>query len=83
MYSHEKLRITAAEMYNVRGYCGIRRIDRIRNEEVLRMGNVSKPIVQKIDEQVLRWFGHVERMSNECKVKSVYESDYSVRRARG
>ena len=30
--SCEKSRITAAEMYNVRGYCGIRRIYRIRNE---------------------------------------------------
>ena len=47
------------------------------------MGNVSKPIVQKIDEQVLRWFGHVERMSNERIVKQVYESEYSGRRARG
>ncbi|CAF4112892.1 unnamed protein product [Rotaria magnacalcarata] len=41
------------------------------------MGNVSKPIVQKIDEQVLRWFGHVERMSNERIVKQAYEIEYS------
>ena len=51
--------------------CGLRRIDRVLNVEIKRCGkNVS--VSQRIDQGVLRWFGHVERMVDERMDKRVY-----------
>ena len=38
---------------------------------------------QKMDQGVLGWFGHVERMENERMTKRVYESDIRGVRRRG
>ena len=43
--------------------------------------NVS--VSQRIDQSVLRWFGHVERMGDERMAKRVYESNVSGVRRRG
>ena len=43
--------------------------------------NVS--VSQRIDQGVLRWFGHVERMGDERMAKRVYESDVRGTRRRG
>ena len=41
---------------------GIRRRDRVQNAWIREMCGVKKSLYEKIDEGVLRWFGHVERM---------------------
>ena len=57
----------------LRNISGLRRIDRAPNVEIRRCGkNVS--VSQRIDQGVLRWFGHVERMGDERMAKRVYES---------
>ena len=38
---------------------------------------------QRIDQGVLRWFGHVERIGGERMAKRVYESDVRGVRTRG
>ena len=40
-------------------------------------------VSQRIDQAVLRWFGHVEGMGDERMAKKLYESDMRVGRRRG
>ena len=50
--------------------------------EIRRCGkNVS--VSQRIDQSVLRWFGHVEKMGDERMAKRVYESNVRGVRRRG
>ena len=55
-----------------RGLLGIRRMDRVPNARVREFSGVRKGIDERIDEGVLRWFGHVERMENDRIAKRVY-----------
>ena len=38
------------------------RMDRVRNEEVRRRAGIERVLANRVDQRVLRWFGHVERM---------------------
>ena len=49
-------------MDNLRGLLGIRRMDRVLNACIRELWEVKKGLDERIDEGVLRWFGHVERM---------------------
>ena len=70
----ERKRIEAVEMNCLRNICGLRIIDRVPNVEIRRCKkNVS--VSQRIDQGMLRWFGHVERMGDERMAKRVYDSD--------
>ena len=51
-------------MDNLRGLLGIRRMDKVPNARIRQLCGVTKDVDEKIDEGVLRWFGHVERMEN-------------------
>ena len=57
----ERSRIRAVQMNNLRGLLGIRRMDRVPIARIRKYG-VTKGENKRIDEGVLRWFGHVERM---------------------
>ena len=52
--------MATAEMKILRWSCGVTRLDKIRNEEIRRRFKVA-PIVEKLESQRLRWFGHVCR----------------------
>ena len=72
----------AVEMNCLRNICGLRRIDRVLNVEIRRCGkNVS--VSQRIDQDVLRWFGHVEKMGDERMAKRMCGSDVRGVRRRG
>ena len=47
-------------MDNLRGLQGIRKMDRVPNEWIRELCGVMKCLDERIDEGVLRWFGHVE-----------------------
>ena len=59
------------------------RLDRIRNEEVRERTGVRKELAARVDMNVLRWFGHVERMDNERLTKRVTNSKVDGRNVRG
>ena len=40
-------------------------MDRWRKEEIKRRAGVRETIMETVVRQVLKWFGHVERMSGE------------------
>ena len=44
----------------IRVLLGIRRMDRVPNAWIMELCGVTKGIGERIDEGVLRWFGHVE-----------------------
>ena len=49
-----------------------RRMDKVPNARIKELCEVKKRVDEKIDEGVLRWFGHVERMENDRIAKTVY-----------
>ena len=47
---------------------GVSRLDKVRNDAVqVRTG--VRELAARVDMNVLRWFGHVERMDNEQMLK--------------
>ena len=52
-------------MDNLRGLLGIRRMDEVPNARIRQLCGMTKGADEKIDEGVLRWFGHGERMKND------------------
>ena len=79
----DRERMEAVEMNCLRNICGLRRIDRVPNVEIRRMCGKNVSVSQRMDQGVLRWFGHVERMRNERLVKRVYDPEVRGVRRRG
>ena len=68
----ERSRIRVVQVDNLRGLLGLRRMDKVQNARIRELCRVTKGVDEKIDEGVLRWFGHVERMENDRIAKRVY-----------
>ena len=68
----ERYKIWAVQMENLRVLLGIRRIDYVPNERIRELCGVKKRVDKKIDEGVLLWSCHVERMKNDRIVKRAY-----------
>ena len=56
----------------LRSMTGVSHLDRVRNEVVRARTGVRREMAARVDMNVLRWFGHVERMDNEQLLKKVY-----------
>ena len=73
-------------MDNLRGLLGIRRMDRIPNARIRELCGVMMRVNEKIDDSVLRWFGHVESRENDRFAKRIYVGEcagnHSVSRPR-
>ena len=59
-------------MDNLRGLLGIRRRDRVPNAGIRQLCRVKKGLDERIDEGVIWWFSHVERMERDRISKRVY-----------
>ena len=59
-------------MDNFRDFLGIRRMDRFPNPRIRELCEATKRVDERIDEGVLRRFGHVERMEKDMIDKRVY-----------
>ena len=79
----ERKKMEAVEMDCLRSICGVRRLDMVTNAEVRRRSGKEVSVGAKMDQSVLRWFGHVERMDEERLVRRVYESNVEGTRRRG
>ena len=49
-------------------------MDRVTNARIRELCGVRKGLDERIDEGVLRWFGHVERMERDRIARRVYVS---------
>ncbi|KAH1228828.1 26S proteasome regulatory subunit 8 A [Glycine max] len=63
--NQHETKVGVAEMRMLRWMCGKTRQDKIRNEAIRERVGVA-PIVEKMVENRLRWFGHVERRPAVC-----------------
>jgi hypothetical protein len=54
--------VNAVEMRALRSMIGVKLSDRVRNEAIREEYGVKEDVVTKIEKNMLRWFGHVERM---------------------
>ena len=61
MRSAESRKVNVLEMKCLRSLVGVSRMDRVRNEEVCWRAGIEKELGSRVDQRVLRWFGHVER----------------------
>ena len=83
------MKVTKGQKLNVfgmkclRSLTGVSRLDRIRNEVVRARTGVRRELAARVDMNVLRWFGHVERMDNERLLKKVMNAKVDGRSARG
>ena len=59
-------------MDNLRGLLDIRRWCRALNAWIRDLCGVTKGVDERIDEGVLKWFSHVERMEKDRIAKRVY-----------
>ena len=62
---------------------GVFWLDRVRNEVVRARTGVRRELAARLDMNVLRWFGHLERMNNEPLLKKVMNAKVDGRSARG
>ena len=79
----ERQKLNVFEMKCLRSMAGVSRLDRLRNEEVRERTGVRKELAARVDMNVLRWFGHVERMENERLLKRVMNARVDGRSVRG
>ncbi|KAH1232354.1 Craniofacial development protein 2 [Glycine max] len=68
--SQHENKVGVAEMRMLRWMCGKTRQDKIKNEAIRERVGVA-PIVEKMVENRLRWFGHVERRPVDSVVRRV------------
>ena len=71
MKVNERQKLNVFEMKCLRSMAGVSRWDRFRNEEVRERTGVRRELAARVDMNVLRWFGHVERMENGRLLKRV------------
>ena len=83
MKVNERQKLNVFEMKCLRSMAGVTRFDRLRNEEVRGRTGVRKELADRVDMNVLRWFGHVERMDNERLLKRVMNAEVDGQRTRG
>ena len=79
----ERWKMNVFEMKCLRSMAGVSRLDRVRNEEVRERTGVRRELAARVDMNVLRWFGHVERMDNERLLRKVMDFKVDGRSARG
>ena len=75
--------MNAVEMRALRRMCGVRLIDRVKNERVRELCECKQSVVNRMKVNKLRWFGHVERMDEERLTKNVYDAERQGARKRG
>ena len=61
-------------MNNLRGLLGIRRMDRVPNTWIRELCRVKRDLDERIDEGILRWFDHVEKIERDRIAKSLFMS---------
>ena len=61
----ERQKLNVFEMKCLRSMTGVSRLDRVRNEVVRTRTGVRRELAARVDMNVLRWFGHMERMDGE------------------
>ena len=83
MRSAESRKVNVLEMKCLRSLVGVSRMDRVRNEAVRRRAGIERELPSRVDQRVLRWFSHVERMDEYRMARRVLMAEVSGGRVRG
>ena len=83
MRSAERRKVNVLEMKCFKSLVGVSRMDRVRNEEVRRRAGIDNELTSRVDQRVLRWFGHLERMDEYRMARRVLMAEVSGGRVRG
>jgi hypothetical protein len=79
----ERNKLDVMEMRCLRSMLGVSRMDRVRNVEVRQRTGVVKKLSERVDQSVLRWYGHMVRMDEERLTKKVWRAQVNGGRSRG
>ena len=82
MTQRDESRVQAAEMKFLRSMVQKTRRDRVRNEDIRKELGVQK-LNDKLEQNRLRWFGHVKRMNEVRLPRQAMEGRMSGKRGRG
>jgi hypothetical protein len=67
----ERRRMEVMEMKFMRAICGVSIMNRVINEDVCRQCGSEVSVGERMDRNVLMWYGHLERMEEERIVERV------------
>ena len=85
MRNAERRKVNVLAMKCLRNFVVVSRMDRVRNEEVRRRSGIKREMASWVDQRVLRWFGHMERMEEHRMYRRVsmaeVEGGYGVDRS--
>ena len=76
-------KVEALEMDCLRSVCGLRRVDKVPNREILDRCKKEVRVGEKMSRAILRWYGHVERMEKGRMTRRMYEAKVEGKRERG
>ena len=60
LWKKERFRIRVLQIYNLRSFLGVRRMDRVPNARIRELCGEAKGIDERVDKGFLGWFDHVE-----------------------
>ena len=78
----DEKRLHVAEMRILRWMCGVTRMDKVRNEFIRGSLKVA-PVIEKVKENRLSWYGHVMRRDDTHETKRVMSMNIDGWRGRG
>ena len=65
------------QMDKIRSLLGIKRMDRVPNAWIRELCGTAKEVDERIEEDVLHWFSHAERMENDTIAKRLYVGEFA------
>ena len=65
------------EMKRLRSFFRVLRMDTVKNEWVHRRAGIDKELESRVDQRVLRWFAHVERIDEYHMARRVLMAEVS------
>jgi hypothetical protein len=71
------------EMRSLRSMIGVKLSDKVKNDVIREECGVKEDVVTKIKKNMLRWFGHVEKMDERRLTKEIYKADLGGNAERG
>ena len=76
-------KVCVFEMNGLRAICDLSRRDRVRNVRIREICNWNKSLVTRVEQGVLKWFGHVNRMDDKRLARKLFVSEVVGERGRG
>ena len=81
--AEERQRLNVFDMRCLRRVLGVSVMDRVRNVDIRRLCGSKVSLSDRADRNILKWFGHIERMEEVRLTKRIYISEVEGNRGRG